>query len=126
MIAPRRAIGSPSAERMVRLGAATGPSERESGAVKTSQSDRQHEEQGRDLDDALDQADARERRLGGGRFLGGRVGGHGASVSMFRPAIKRKSVPGRICSGATPGTGQAPPVISASTISAMAGAVCRP
>ena len=37
MIAPRRAIGSPSAERMVRLGAATGPSERDKGAVTISQ-----------------------------------------------------------------------------------------
>ena len=50
MIAPRRAIGSPSAERMVRLGAATGPSERDSGAVMISHSDRQHEQQGGDLD----------------------------------------------------------------------------
>ena len=37
MIEPRRAIGSPSAERMVRLGAAIGPSERDNGAVIISQ-----------------------------------------------------------------------------------------
>ena len=53
MIEPRRAIGSPSAERMVRLGAAIGPSERDKGAVTISQIDDQQEDEEDELDARL-------------------------------------------------------------------------
>ena len=48
---------------MVRLGAPTGRSERESGAVTISQTMTSDEQDGGDLDRPLDHADARKRRL---------------------------------------------------------------
>ena len=106
MIAPRRAIGSPSAERMVRLGAATGPSERDSGAVKISQRMASRKRASAILMTRL------TRRT---RESGGWAGASAGAAAVMAPlsacfgaddqAAKRRS--GRIRSGATAGDGPA-------------------
>ena len=111
MIAPRRAIGSPSAERMVRLGAATGPSERDSGAVNSSQRMASANSKAAIL---MMRLTSRTRDKGG--WAG--AGGSAVAAAVMAPlsaclgshyqAAKRRS--GLIRSGATPGTGQAAPV----------------
>ena len=129
MIEPRRAIGSPSAERMVRLGAAIGPSERDRGAVIISQTRISRKISRASLIALLDHPARRDNGgWDGGLRSGGAARSHRRSSRacqhVFGGDVKRS---GRICAG---GDARRParraPVTRASAISAMAGAVCRP